>query len=192
MPTLEFETAAPALTPATWEEWERDWPPDTVARYRSQRFTRDELVDLMADAGTAPDGLPVAITANELRYLESIGVLPRPTREQGETGPRWVYPGWVVPVLVMLRVLQRRGMRAVDIGRWLRQNAAGIARDDIHPRVDTPSDAVVSARLRMELGRLARQYSRTTGIPAARIAVTITDAEGAEHTWQMPAPSPED
>ncbi len=190
MPTIEAE---PTPKPATWEEWMSEWPPGELPDHYSELLTREELVEMMANSVVAPDGLRAGITANELRYLESTGVVPRPVRKRHMGATRAVYPIWMGPLLTWLRVLQRRGVSPQDIGPWLRKNAALIARS--FPEDDTvlssllasaPSEATVPPNLRRELERLARHHARTSGIPTTRVDVMITDAEGNHIGYHLP------
>ncbi len=198
MPTIEVQPIRP---PETWEEWMRDWPPGKPPRYLERLLTRDELIDTLTNADKAEDLTPqggrVGMTVNELRYLESIGVLPRPVRRWHNGAVRAVYPGWVTFLVMWLRVLQGHGLSLKEIGPWLRKNAALIARGDFHESrtFSVPAaggvESVLPANLRRELGRLARHHARLTGVATTRVEVRVVDAEGRETHYNLPLPENE-
>jgi DNA-binding transcriptional MerR regulator len=185
----------------TWRDWlpaEIPSPPD------DQLFTRDELLHLLHQ-GAAHLGNPsgsqfsndlatrVALTTNELRYLESEGVLPRPIRRWHKGAVRALYPVWVVHLVTHIRGLQLSGFALAEIRPWAREHIAAIARGE--PVTDRPtqtsspthtSPTALPVTVRRELRRLARAHERVVGVETARVEVRVTSITGHTTTYEVP------
>jgi len=151
MPTIE-------TPPTTKRESWRDWmPPGAPA---PQLLSHDELIDELKDWG-------VDVTTATLEHWRRNGVIPRPIRMHHNGRTRPVYPSWIVPAIVHLRLLQDAGRTLEQIAPVMRAHAINSVqfRD---PLTDTLA----------ELDAALRKLADATQPDAAIATVTFHDAVG--------------
>lgn len=105
-------TAIAETNRETWEDW------IDPAQYPAlhQLVTRDELVKRANTFGAKK------VTANDLRYWENIGVIPKSIKKRHEGATRAVYPTWMLLVVMMLRSMQEAGSSLDEVRDAIRAN----------------------------------------------------------------------
>ncbi len=175
------------------ETW-RDWLPDEAPE--PDLFTRDEIIEMAARrqvAGTAP------ITAGDLRYWESIGILPHGTRQWRNDAARALYPSWYAGLARQVRLLQRMGYSLNEMRPRIRAHhrlVLGYGTDELDKeivttagQVQSPEDVALWPDLVGELERLARWRAHLTGTPTERVEVRVIGVDGAGTIYPLPISS---
>ncbi len=186
MPTAE-------KTQAYTETW-RDWMhPDAPEPEPDELFTRDEILQhvertaRLQRLGRAVPG-PEPTTVSDVRYWESIGVLPRPTRRRHGRAQYAVYPEWYGHLIRHIRFLQEGGASLDDIRPSVRSWARTLTRPEPPPDTGDLNEYLsLRPALTTELERFGQWHaavSRSTSPPKS-IAVHIEDADGNTtiYTW---------
>lgn len=164
-------TEAPARsTRETWDDW---LPPDGPADDR--QLTRDELVAELRAFG-------VDVDADDFRFWESAGVLPRPIRRWYRGATRTMYPTIAINAVMELRELQKRGYTLKQIAPRLRLLPRWAWSSNPHS-IDTD-----------DVAALARKHEELTGKKIWQVKITFVDEDGREdpfHYFTQPIDSEE-
>ncbi len=184
-------TEAPAKPrKATWRDWLPKGSPEP-----DRLYTRDEIIAMIARrhvAGTQP------VTVGDLRYWESIGVLPHGVRQWRDGAARALFPDWYANLARRVRLLQRTGYSLDEIRPRIRahfrlmfahagdddgaddefRNAAG--------RVRTAEEISLWPALVEELERLSRWRAQLTGSPTERVEVRVIGSDGTGTIYPLP------
>ena len=149
------------MTTETKHETWLSWGNPDGERPRGKLFTRDELIELLA-----PE---VPVSANDLRFWEGAGILPRAIKRWHEEtrSVRALYPITAAAVIEQLRDLQAAGYTLSQIARILRGRALTYFAADPYNLFPTIQEAV-------------RTRVQQTGEPVAKVRITFTDASGHE------------
>lgn len=142
----------------TWDDW---LPPNTPSADRL--LTRDKLVAELHKFGVKAD-------ANDFRFWESVGVLPRPIRRWHDGATRTLYPKTAMTVVMELRELQERGYTLKQIAPRLRLFVRSAWAADPHNIADAVND-------------LARRHEELTGRKIWRVDVQFTDEDNREERF---------
>jgi DNA-binding transcriptional MerR regulator len=173
--------------PETW----LDWMPEGSTE-PEHLLTRDEVVDLLSKrhvAGTEP------ISAGDLRYWESIGVLPHPIRRWRDGAPRALYHPFAWLLAREVRMKQRAGFALDEIRPQIRALARNrLAYGEKAPRLGprTPEEIVLWPDLVNELERLARYREAVTSVPTERIEVLVVGTDGLATKYPLPIALPDE
>ncbi len=168
-------------TAPTWRNWLPEGTPEP-----DQLFTREEIVARATRrlvAGTQPIGV------NDLRYWESIGILPRGVRRWRDGAPRALFPDWYGTLAREIRILQRSGYSLAEIKPRIRaQGRLILGHGDSHlapeevintyPNVLAPEHVALWPDLVTELERLARWRTSLTGVDTERVEVHVIGVDG--------------
>ncbi|MDP9358316.1 MAG: hypothetical protein M3R02_24120 [Chloroflexota bacterium] len=184
MPT----TSPPATNQETWRDWMPDGAPDP-----DQLYTRDEIiemVDRLHVTGTDP------VSAGDLRYWESLGILPRPVRRWHEGAARALYPSWYAYLPRRVRILQRTGYSLDEIRPRIRTHARlllGHGSNALEALADGAEDVRLWPDLVSGLERIARWRAHLTGVETERVEVRVIGKDGRSTVYPLPiSPSDEE
>lgn len=163
------------MTDAEQDTWvDPPWSDDGALPERV--LTREQLVERARANGAE-------VTARDLIYWETEGVLPRAVKRWHDGATRALYPPWATYFVVTLRRLQRDELPLRAIAEELRRpHHLAIARDAYRPDADPAAgDAVFSDRFfSLALSARMRQIGRIVGKRVARAEVRFFDEDGAE------------
>lgn len=121
-----------------WRSWVDALLPSIIAQAK-KLFDDRELQDKLAELITTPPhllmrpevlervrDLGAEVDTVTLRHWEFEGLLPRPTRHWDQTikGRPAYYPAWVIPLIFIVRELQRDGLSLREIVPRVRERAA--------------------------------------------------------------------
>ncbi len=171
-----------STTTETWEHpsWKAEGPPDP------HLVTRAELLTIVKRLGLDAD-------ERDLRYWESLGLLPRPVRRRHGGATRALYPRWVAQLVFQLRYFQDQGLTLAELPDRMRAVSRRLSVDmvTLHPEFPRPdlifepewltepvvlSDA--PARLRAAATELAATYAEQTGAVIVIAALVLIDQHG--------------
>ncbi|MDQ2636811.1 MAG: hypothetical protein M3Y83_08055 [Actinomycetota bacterium] len=145
------------------EEW--DLPP------AGPLLTRDRLLAHAHAHGAE-------VSARDLIFWESEGVLPRPPKRWHQGATRAVYPPWAAYYVVALRLLQREGRSLAEIGEELRGPLHRTLARVACPHAN--ADAAGVPPLAVALLDAMRSFGAATGTRPVRADVRFFDAAGRE------------
>lgn len=157
----------------TWRDWQPPGTPDP-----DELLTREELVARMKD-------LAINVSARDLIYWESLGILPRGVRVRRNNATYVVYPRWLMHSVELLRRLQAFGLSLEEIAPRLRETAARAVRianetADKPLRVSRPGQPSMSTRGDVTLVNAAR----TPAEEALLLNLArLYDADAVRVTW---------
>ena len=171
----------------TWRDWMPLGSPEPAVLY-----TRDELAARLQDRN-------VPVTASDLRYWESAGVLPHTVRRWHKGATRSTYPEWMGYLARRVRQLQGEGYRLQQIQPRIRRIAQimlrppdGDADDAVRANLPFyqyavgPEDLSLPFELSPALAELARRHEAVTGVATHHIEVRVVDDEGRGTTYRVP------
>lgn len=184
----------------TWEQWKAPDAPDPPLLTRTELLAAVERLGLEADE-------------RDLRYWESIGVLPGPVRRHHHGATRALYPVWMVDLIFAVRYMQQRGYSLKQLPErmktYARLHASVLGLFGGNPDVgpDHPFRAAPPvmypfsrphftserrARLWSALDWLIQRYRRQEGREIVRIDVVLIDDQGRQIPYRVgrPLPSP--
>jgi DNA-binding transcriptional MerR regulator len=179
--------APPKSTRETWRDWQPEGFPEPTVLY-----TRDELAHRLQSRG-------IDVSAGDLRYWESAGILPRTVRQWHKGATRSTYPEWFGYLARRVRQLQSEGYTLQQIRPRIRRNAElllrspdGDDRDAIRSELRFyeyavgPEDLDFPDELSPALVKLARLHEGVTGIAVDHIEVGVVDIDGRGTTYRIP------
>ncbi len=173
----------------TWREWQSPDMPEPARLY-----TRDQTLGRIKRLG-------IKAKLSDIRYWESLGVLPGPVRQWHEGAVRGLYPGWYIALVYFLRRLQSLKIDLDHAGRILddkKRHLPGmlslapaqynletdqglremcVALDTIVSNYAAGNEWAPSQTLVRDLGRLTR-YQEQLGTPVERVEVRVIPADG--------------
>lgn len=168
------------------ETW-RDWLPPG-APLPDVLYTRDELVRELEALDHGP-----RVTARDIAYWESEGVIPAAVRQWHNGAVRAIYPDWVLWLIVELRSLQQEGYTLSQIAIKLRSPVRVYLADQM-PRNDevradiqrtisraqeAPRETPSAADLRAALRKFTIMHGGLTGKMATQVEIVFRDASGS-------------
>ena len=107
----------PTTTPKTKRESWLDWVPpegrEDALLDAEPLLTRDEFITELKQDG-------IDVSARDLVYWQTIGVIPYPDRRRHKGATRAVYPQWMLNTVHLMKSLQEQGYRLKEIGPLLR------------------------------------------------------------------------
>lgn len=167
-------TAAQTKPPPNKETW-RDWlPPGFPEPPPEELVDLDQLLGLVTKLGS---GVKTTTTAREIRYLQTLGIVPRPTFQHRNGVNVGVYPRWVRSVVWNALIMRRDRVSWDDIRSMIRDRLHQIMEfDAMQEWPEFPPQTIVRA-LNRALDDLAAWEYRQNGRSAARAEVTFLDKD---------------
>ncbi len=167
------------------ETW-RDWLPPS-APLPEVLYTRDELVRELERLDLGP-----RVTARDIAYWESEGIIPTAVRQWHNGAVRAIYPEWILWLIVELRTLQGEGYNLNQIALKLRSPLRvyladqmphnDAVRADIQRTIsrtqEAPKESPITADLREALRKFTILYGALTGNLASHVEIRFRDALG--------------
>ncbi len=167
------------------ETW-RDWLPPS-APLPEVLYTRDKLVRELERVYMGP-----SVTARDIAYWESEGIIPTAVRQWHNGAVRAIYPEWILWLIVELRTLQDEGYNLNQIALKLRSPARVYLADqmphndalraDIQRTIsrtqEAPKESPRTADLREALRKFTIFYGALTGDMATHVEIRFRDASG--------------
>ncbi len=145
----------------TWREW---LPPGAPEPLPEDLVTRDDILAKLARSN-------VPTNEREFRYLQTLGVLPRPTFRRIGNATVGVYPRWVYNAALSALHLRGEGMSWDYIRERIRGNPT-----HFHFMAGLPSDPPVAIARAIE--ELAAWHKQLTGQTVARAEVRLFNERG--------------
>lgn len=194
----------PTEAPTKRETW-RDWLPDGTPE-PTYLLTREEVVAAaersarLGRLSNQQSGKSIvlgtgSISTGDLRYWESIGVLPRPLRRRHEGAQRALYPAWYTHLARQVRLYQDLGWSLDEIRPKIRKFAdqmIGMYWDAARGQQEPAPDASVTdhllawPQLAIELEQFARWHADVTGATPTSIEVHVGDDTGDVARYTFP------
>ncbi len=166
----------------TWRDWLPPGAPDpTPLRTRAQVLANLAALEVIPH-----------VSARDLGYWESEGVLPGAVKQWHEGAVRAVYPDWFLTLVLELRALQQDGYTLTQIAMKLRSPLRiQLTRDlpqqtaiqhDIQRTIshtqETPHESPATSDLREALRRFVLFHAGLTGRLAEYVDIRLCDAFG--------------
>ena len=161
-----MSTRAP--TKETWRDW-FEW--EEGYDFENDEVTLDVLLESLQ--GYLKD--EERVTADNIRYWQKIGVLPRPIKRWHDGATRALYPRWAaMETIFELLELQRRGYTLQQIKTRLHAWVFSLKRDD-------------PLGIRENVAAIARKYEDLLETEVAEIELRFTATDGRERSYIYPA-----
>lgn len=171
---------APAKAPPkeTWRDWQ---PVDAPDPYE---YTQPVLLERLRDRAG------VNVSANNLRYWQTVGAIPYPVRRQHDGAVRAFYPDWLLNLIPQLMRLQQNGDSWESIAAKMRE----LARQYAFPQVtltvvgrNVESEQAATAKLDAAIRAFIEWHEQVTGTSITHADIRFFDADNrqrARHTYE--------
>ncbi len=184
-----FGSRMPEKTPKasrpkeTWRDYMNANEPDP------ETLTRPQFVERLRAEG-------VDVAPRTLAHWESIGVIPRSSREWRDGAPHSIYPAWMAAVVRTVRGMQAQGATLEQIREAVRQtpwripmtppDLSGATQAELIERFNTYLRA--SEALARKIAGLARLRELAYGVTILDVSLHFRDANGVTSAHGFGAP----